>query len=193
MTVTLQQLQDDVMARLGEIPWGQSPLPASGVPSPADIVALKVESILPEAGMRIIRDAPPDMIGAGKLVEGDVSLRLMPCGLYAGEIVLPAGFLRLVSVRMSGWNRVAGRLILPGDADWECQWSEEPGIAGCPLRPRAYLVEEGDGMLLRILGCEDAGTSLWYLRILSVPAPPAFHFPRQLYPQLVATVVDKII
>lgn len=192
MFYTLQQLQGDVMARLGELGTPLSSLPASVVPGPAEVVARKIESILPEAGARILREAPHELLGGGVLIEVEMTTRLMPCGLYAGEAVISDDFLRLVSVMMSDWSRSAHILDLPGSPDWERQWSSEPGIAGCPCCPRAYLDRYGEGLLLRVVGSDDSAATLEWLRGWCLPKPPAFHFPLQLYQSLISEIIGSL-
>lgn len=136
--------------------------------------------------------APAEMLGGGETVDAEVLMRLMPCGLYAAEVDLPSRFLRLVSVGMAGWSRGVSRLLPPSSADWECQFSSEPGIAGCPSRPRAYIVAEGEGLRLRLLGSESADATLGWLRICTIPTPSSFHFPPLLYPRLVSTLATKL-
>ncbi len=192
MLYTLQQLQADVMARLGEFGINLPSLPASAVPCPAEVVARKIESILPEAGEKILREAPHELLGGGVQIEAELTTRRMPCGLYAGEIVISDDFLRLVSVKMSDWSKSAFTLVVPGSPDWECQWSSEPGIAGCPCSPRAYLDREGEGLLLRVVGSNDSAATLECLRGWCLPAPPAFHFPLQLYHSLINEIICSL-
>ncbi|MDE5997618.1 MAG: hypothetical protein K2G77_05335 [Muribaculaceae bacterium] len=192
MLYSLQQLQADVMARLGEICPPLFSLPAAVVPGPAEVVARKIESLLPEAGERILREAPHELLGGGVLMEAEVTMHRMPCGLYAGEVVISDDFQRLVSVKMSDWSRSALTLILPGTSDWARQWSPEPGIAGCPCCPRAYLDRQGEGLLLRVVGSDDSGATLEWLRGWCLPTPPAFHFPSQLYQSLINEIVASL-
>lgn len=186
MVFTIEKLKRDVMARLGEIP---QPLPslAVDVPGPADIVSLKVESMLPGKGSRLLREASLEMLGAGCQSDVEVTKRKMPCGLYAAEIRLPEGFLRLVSVKMRSWDSSVSKVILPGLAEWECQWSAEPGIAGCPSRPRAYL----DGKILRVVASNTEDDTLERFCCWNMPIPDSegsFEFPDLLYPELVGAL-----
>ena len=192
MNYSVDQLQTDVMARLGEISRPHSSLSDSDVPAPEDVVALKISSMLPEIGKRMLRDASAEMLGGGMPLEAEVKTRMMPCGLNSFEIRVPEDFLRLVSVKMSGWRCCVRRLIMPVDAAWEGQWSAEPGIAGCPERPRAYLVDEEEGLMLRLIGSEDPEAALLHLSTFCIPSAPDFHFPPGLYPELVAAIADKI-
>lgn len=192
MNYTVENLQRDVMTLLGEIASPTPSLYESDVPSPEDVVALKIGSVLPEVGKSILCGASAEKLGGGMLLDSKVMSRMMPCRLYAVELLLPEDFLRLVSVRISGWPRCVNGLILPGEAAWECQWSVESGIAGCPARPRAYLVAAEEGLKLRLLGSEDPDAALEHLGIFCVPSAPDFHFPPRLYPELVSAIADKI-
>ena len=198
MRCSLNRLQTDVMARLGERARPQAVAVTSGVPWPEDIVALKVSAFLAEEGSRIIREAPVGLLGCGVVgLMGCevVSRRKMPCGLYAAEVRMPDDFLRMVSVKMSGWLRGAVDVAFPGSAGWERQWSAESGIAGCPERPRAYLDADGSGLLLRLVGSESESDSLEWLSGWCVPEADndgEFDFPDGLYPELVAAVMARL-
>lgn len=177
MTYNIDTLIQDVSARVGEV---------------ADEVAHMIAEMLPAVGAFIIREASIERLSGGVPITSETTSRLMPCGLYAVEAALPEDFLRLVSVKIPGWLRPANSLILPGDAAWECQWSAEPGIAGSPERPRAYLDCGGAGSILRLIGSGDNDTALEYLRVLTIPVAPDFDFPEQLYPELVGMIAEKI-
>ena len=184
MQYTIRQVQLEVLTRFGEDSQASSP-----IPGPADIIALKVATLLPEVGGRILREVSVDMLGGGVEPEVEETTLKMPCGLYAIEVKLPGNYLRLVSVKVTGWARSAMRVILPGAPEWDCQWSEEAGIAGCPARPRAYL--EGD--VLRLVGTSEGSASLESLRVVTLPDGDSFDFPESLYPQLIVELYEKIV
>lgn len=192
MKYSFDKLKSDVMVRLGEI---ARPLPSgvsSAVPGPAEVVGAKVAVLLPEVGSRLIREASVEMLGGGILTEVEVAMVKMPCGLYAAEIHLPEGFLRLVSVRMSGWERSACGMIYPGMPEWGCQWSREEGIAGNPEKPQVYF----DGDVLRAVGSRVATESLAWFRCCKIPRlneDGEFEFPDGLYTDLVAKVVEQAV
>lgn len=188
MIFSIERLQTDVMVRLGEISRPHTSVSASGIPSAADVVAAKAAALLPDVGARLIAGASLSQLAGGVAMEAEVAFRLMPCRLHAAEIQLPEDFLALVSLRMSGWERSVGRIVLPDSADWYCQWSEEPGIAGCPERPRVYL----DDNVLRAVG-SGADAEVEWFRGWKIPSPGAdgkFHFPASLYPDLVAGIIN---
>ena len=192
MVYTIERLQKDVLARLGEISVTPPSLSVSGVPTSVDIVAAKIKSILPEEGARLIKGASADELGGGMEMDSIVvNQKLMPCGLYAIEMEIPEDTLRLVSLKMSGWERKVSRLILPAMPEWDCQWSSESGIAGNPQRPRAYL----EGKILRAIGTpESASLERFYgWRIPVADTDGNFDFPAGLYPDLLGAIASRIL
>lgn len=192
MRYTEEKLCVDVMARLGEITGPQSQASVSDIPGPADVIRLMVRSLLMEEGAKLIREATPELLGSGVPVPvGKIAMKLMPCGLYGAEVRLPGGVLRMVSARMEAWERSAVSLTLPEAGDWNRQWSANPGIAGCPEAPRAYLDSDGEGMLVRLIGSESEEDTLEWLGVWCVPEPDeegVFEFPEALYPPFVERI-----
>lgn len=201
MKYSIQKLRSDVMARLGEIARPQTSLTdrsaLSAVPWPEDIIGLKVASLLGEIGSELIREAPAEVLGGAPVKSGgEMTMRMMPCGLYGAEVRLPEGFLRLMSVKMAGWRRGVHTLVLPASEEWTRQWSEERGIAGCPERPQAYLDRDADGMLLRLLCSDSEEDSLECLSGWCVPLldeEGEFDFPEALYAELVGAIAAKLL
>lgn len=205
MKYSLDILTRDVMARLGEFPRPRPSLPGvsspDSIPWSQDIIALKVRSLLPEVGSRLILEAPSPPEG-GEAIESPASGgpgiwmgRCMPCGLYAAEIPLPDDFLRLESVKMGEWRHAVSQVIVAADSGWLRQWSPEVGIAGCPERPRAYLDRTASGPLLRLVGSHSVDDSLGWLRLWRVPIPDedgCFDFPATLWGQLTSAIVSLL-
>lgn len=195
MKYSVARFSADVMGRLGEIARPQDQSDASDVPWPEDIVALRVRSLLGEIGTRLITGAPHERLGDGVPLSGQASMRLMPCGLYAAEVPLPPGSLRLVSARMSGWIRNAVTSVLPGSPDWSRQWSAEPGIAGCPSAPRVYVDRDVTGLMLRLVGSVSEDDSPELVSVLTLPEPDGedkFDFPEILYQDLIREIAESM-
>lgn len=197
--LNIDRLLTDVLARLGET---ARPLPPSAdaggwadVAQPEDVIALKVRASLPEVGARLIREAPPELLGGGaSAAPPQATRRLMPCGLYAAEVRLPDDFLRLAGARMAGWRHGVGAATPPGDPQWGRQWSAEPAIAGCAERPRAYLDSDSGGLLLRLLGSGEEDADVDFIDLWSTPTLTEagdFLFPPGLYPELVAALAAE--
>lgn len=207
MKYSIETLTRDVMARLGEITRPQAsyadlPPGIHDIPSPQDVIALKVRSMLPEVGSRLILQAPigfrPPEGGepiSASPSEVRMAVRLMPCGLYAAEVALPEDFLRMGSVRMGEWRHAVSEAVGPADSGWARQWSAEAGIAGCPARPSAYLDRTAAGVVLRLMGSRAEEDALDFLTVWRIPVPDAdgdFRFPAILYPELVSSIAGSL-
>lgn len=195
MIYTIEKLQTDVMTRLGELARPLPSLSDTSIPSPPDVVALKTKSLLAEVGSRLIRKATVDMLGNGMPIEGVVTMRQMPCGLYAAEVTLPDDFLRLVSLKMSGWERGVRGVILPGTPDWSRQWSAEEGIAGSPAKPQVYSDVNGSVGILRAVGSRAMDEELeWFCgwRVPVVDGEGRFDFPAGLYGELLVGMCEGV-
>ena len=192
MRYAIERLRTDVMARLGEIARPQSQSSASSsavdVPWPEDIIGLKVSSLLPEVGSRLIRESPLPLPDCGASSPEIYRMRQMPCGLYAAEVRLPVTFIRLESAMLSGWSIDVRSAVMPSSPEWSRQWSAEAGIAGCPVRPMAYFDSDSGGPLLRLVGSEMEAAGLEWLNVWTVPEADSsggFDFPEVLYAELV--------
>lgn len=189
MKYDLSKLVGDVMGRMGEVRVAEGDFP---FPTVEEAVRLKVRTLLPLVGKRLICSSK-GVWGGDLLTSAPYSMTRMPCGLYAADIQLPEDFLRLLSVRMGEWRQGADRVILPGDADWTRQWSEEPGIAGCRDRPRVYLLHDGTRRL-RCIGSASEDDKLASLSILQIPNPDEdgkFIFPEEIYLDLVEGILTS--
>ena len=78
MRYTVERLCADVMERLGETARPPFAPEGSDVPSPEDIVAMKVRSHLSEAGGKLISDAPAELLEGGAVISSVPAMRLMP-------------------------------------------------------------------------------------------------------------------
>ena len=188
------------MARLGEMARPHARLQDDSdhteVPWPEDVVSIKAGALIADEGKRLIMESPSEELGHhGMDPCGDIVMRCMPCGLYGAEVRLPDGFLRMTSVKMSGWMHGIGALIPADSPEWHRQWSSEPGIAGCPAGPRAYTDRDGEGILLRLLGSENDEDHLVWLSGWSVPEigdDDGFDFPVGLYAELVGRIAARL-
>lgn len=186
MEYTLHQLCDDVLALMGET---RDEAADSDVLSVARILERKIAVSLPEIGARLIRDSPPELLGGAECLAGaDTAVGQMESGLYALSIKLPEDFLRLVEVRLSGWRRAVHDVSVPGTPLFNCRWSREPAIAGCPEMPRAYLSAAGTGWRLTAAACASVSPEVESLLVWRIPRADSagrFRFPSALYPVLV--------
>lgn len=189
MEYTVSQLCDDVLASLGEM---RDDVSDSDVLSMARILERKIAAMLPEAGARLMRESPHELLGGAETLAGaETSVRRMESGLYALDIMLPEDFLRLVEVRLSGWKRAVHDVSVPGTPLFSCQWSREPAIAGCPEKPRAYMSASGAGWRLTAAAVGSVSPEVESLLVWRIPRADSlgrFLFPSALYPGLVGVI-----
>ncbi len=191
MIYSLQKLQCDVLARLGETVQSPTSHPELGLPAADEIIAQKLRIGLPDVGKRLIEEASLAELGGSEAIETAISMRRMPCGLYAAEMTLPSDLVRICSVKMRSWAHGISGIFMPQDAGWYRQWSSEPGIAGCMERPQAYLIVE-NAIKIRALGSESPSDNLESLsgwKMPEVDEDGNFRFPSSLYPALVGSII----
>ncbi len=195
MTYTLQQLYEDVMARLGENSRSQPSPENPDILTPEEAIRAMTSALLPGVGASLIREASAWQLGGGVEQKPVAVMRKMPCGLYAADIAHPDSFLRLVSVKMSGWRRCVSRVVMPEDPGWSRQWSEESGIAGNPDNPMVYLTSGGDGSVIRLMSSRAADDAVEWLRGWSIPSVETdgtFDFPERLYSELTKNIASNL-
>ena len=191
MRYSIDQTAEDVMSALGETSGVSPSSGMAGIPTLRDILKRKISSFLPEAGKKLLVEASAEMLAGAEDYHAEVSARKVPAGLYAVDIPLPEDFVRLVSLRMRSWQRGVDKVFTSASDCFQRQYSAEPGIAGCPSRPQAYL---GNGILTAI-GSETASDTLEHLHLWRIPLPDSagnFHFPAPLYPDLLTRLLSLI-
>lgn len=113
-----------------------------------DADALGIETIIRskiEPGTRIVLTlAPAEQIDTAVPLHGSLSWRGEP-GIGMGLLRLPDDYLRLLSVKLSDWQRPA-RIISETDPEYAWQSSRYLGVKGNPDRPVAALVRYPEGL-----------------------------------------------
>ncbi len=72
-----------------------------------------------------------------------------------GFVILPLDFMRLLSFRMSDWERTVYDAISPDDPQYALQSSRWKGVCGCPERPVCAVVMRAEGKVLEFYSCAD--------------------------------------
>lgn len=113
------------------------------------------------------------LVDATKLIESNASLQMLSGysykdngslrmeannGMYVGKVPLPKDLLRLLSVRMSGWERPA-KIISELDDEYGWQ-SNRFGVRGNPQRPIAAVVQSNGDLQLELYTCKTATETL---------------------------------
>jgi len=198
MTYKLQQLQADVMALLGENARQRDALAGVDVPGAVGMLSVRIKGLLPVCGKILLQDAPQHLLGGGDSLTPRFSTCLMPCGLYAVDMELPADTVRIAEIRLKEWARGVGLVFTPDQDGWRRQWSREPGIAGSPANPLAYMSPSSAGVLVRAIGVAAppadtaSSPSLTAWRIPVADESGYFCFPAHLYPDLVNKIAFTI-
>ncbi|MDE6341284.1 MAG: hypothetical protein K2K93_03110 [Muribaculaceae bacterium] len=197
MTCTITMLVADVLALMGETA-ATSAEAAAIFPGadPREAVSRKVAALLPGAGSTLIADADVKDLADAPLLTLTASKRLMPSGAYAGVATLPAGFLRAVAVRMECWADDARHIFGAGCHLTPRLWNPEPGIAGTPTAPLAYILAGSEGLQIWGMASPSDSTESLLLRCWSIPTPDAegtFHFPGALYAALAARIASQMM
>lgn len=86
-----------------------------------------------------------------------------------GSIFLPDDFLRLVSFRMSDWERTVYEAISEHDARYALQSSRWGGIRGNPEKPVVAIVRGSGGKVLEFYSCRDATATIAEAHYLPIP------------------------
>lgn len=105
------------------------------------------------------------IVDAAKAVEQQAPLWLLDSGHNFGETLywnadgtgwtlLPDDYMRLVTFKMSDWERPVCSTITEGDADYALQRSRYAGIRGNPQRPVCALVMRAEGKVLEFYSCK---------------------------------------
>lgn len=126
------------------------------------------------------------------LVEAPVELLdghdFSECSLFWGDqcsgyVLLPDDFLRLVSFRMSDWERSVSGALTAGDADYSKCRSRYKGIRGTVQRPVVAVVRRPEGLALEFYSCSSdsayVATALYQPRVV-VDADGGLDIPERL-------------
>lgn len=107
-----------------------------------------------EEGARIVeRDAPAHLLDSGKPLSGSLTFD-KEIGKGRGRMKLPDDYMRLVTFKMSDWERAVTEPITETDPRYGLQSSKHAGIRGNPERPVVAVVHEPTGLVLEFWSCE---------------------------------------
>ena len=95
-------------------------------------------------------------------------------GIYWGEggkgfIILPDDFMRLISFRMSDWERTVHEAISESDPQYALQSSRFKGICGNPEKPVVAIVRRSEGKVLEFYSCKTDEASVSQATYLPIP------------------------
>lgn len=137
-------LVNKVKTKIDEISTSETPLQAITMADEKPIDTL-IESLLDESALEIQLKAPFHRLTITDATNS-VSPKADEVETTTGTIAVPDGFLRLVSFRMSDWQRSVTELAIHGDAISRRQSNKY--IRGGISRPVGVLSRNGSGMVI---------------------------------------------
>ncbi len=123
-----------------------------------------------ESAARIIEgNAPIWLLDSGKPLSGSITFR-EEIGKGRGRMQLPDDFLRLITFKMSDWERAVTEPIVESDPQYLHQSSRFAGLRGNPQKPVVAIVSEPTGLVLEFWSCTGGnGVTLQRGRYLPIP------------------------
>lgn len=119
-------------------------------------------------------EAPVYMLGPGHTFVDTIGWH-NKIGVGSGRVLLPTDFLRLITFKMSDWERAVTTPIGEDDEEYAMQHSKYGGVKGNPEDPVVAIVQYADGLCLEFFSCK-AGESVKvsrarYLKDPSISTP----------------------
>ena len=125
-----------------------------------------IVSKLADAVRLVEMEAPHFMLESGHDL-GDDDLFIGADG--KGFLILPRDFMRLVSFRMSDWERTVFEAITESDPEYALQSSRFKGICGNPEKPVVAVVRRSEGKVLEFYSCKSGNAILIQASYLPYP------------------------
>lgn len=113
-----------------------------------DIIRSKIE----QGARAVEQSAPVWLLDSGKPLAGSITFR-EEVGKGRGRMQLPDDFMRLVTFKMSDWERAVTEAIAESDPRYLQQSSRFAGLRGCPQKPVVAIVSEPTGLVLEFWSC----------------------------------------
>lgn len=115
-----------------------------------------IESKLVDAAKAVEMEAPVWMLDSGHSFADEVWWNTDG----TGWTLLPEDFMRLVTFKMSDWERPVCDTITETDAGYALQRSRYAGIRGNPQRPVCALVVRAEGRVMEFYSCNTTETTV---------------------------------
>lgn len=128
-----------------------------------------IKSKIEEAAIIIESRAPVYLLDSGKPLSGSLTFS-KEIGIGRGRLQLPDDFLRLITFKMSDWERAVTTPIFENDRAYKLQSSRFAGLRGNPQKPVVAIVSEPTGLVLEFWSCTGGSTvTLQRGRYLPIP------------------------
>lgn len=134
---------------------------SSALISEGDVDTLSLDEVIRSklltAAKLVEMEAPVRMLESGHLFTDDSGNNVFIEGTSGkGYIILPEDFMRLISFRMSDWDRTVYDPISETDPLYSLQSSKWKGVYGSPEKPVVAIVRRGEGKVLEFYSCKTA-------------------------------------
>ncbi len=167
MTYHVPDLIEEIKIAL-DLNVSSEPLLSEGDPDTLTLEEIIRSKIEPAA--RIVEtQAPHYLLDSGRAFGGTIGWR-GEVGKGSGVIHLPDDFMRLVTFKMSDWERAVIEAIDETDPRYELQSSRYSGIRGNIQKPVVAIVHQPIGLVLEFYSCIQ-GESVTLTRARYLPYP----------------------
>lgn len=130
-----------------------------------EIILSKIE----QAARVVESNAPVWLLDSGKPLSGSITFASQ-IGKGRGRMKLPDDFMRLITFKMSDWDRAVTVAIPETDPAYLLQSSRFAGLRGNPQKPVVAIVSEPTGLVLEFWSCI-GGESVTLQRGRYLPIP----------------------
>ena len=186
MIYNLEDIKEDVRVVLDENKVSDNMMNETDTLSVDDIIRSKVE----EAAKEVYLAAPTHLLEPGNNFADSIAWTEEE-GKGPGWTILPDDFLRLVSFKMSDWERPVYSAILPDDPLYLQQSSRFAGIRGNKQRPVCAIVMRPQGRVLEFYSC-NTGKGVSVDMAVYAPVPKIEHESIDIYERCYRSVVYKV-
>ena len=183
MQKRIEEIAADVACMLGE----SLVLECEPEESPFPGLASRIGLLARECLATLLLESPKSMLDGWKPLRGELT---HDAATGTATMALPEDFLRLGSVKYSGWKKSVDEITDTGDVEVAIARGLWPGIGVNEWRPLATIEPGEDGRVLRLYGCPEAGT-LEHGLYMPMPAlsGDTLEVPAALYGRLCREVV----
>ena len=163
MDVSLSTIRTDVRVILDKNMSGEALAELGDI----DTLSLDemIESKVVDAVRLVHSSAPYYRLDGLSDLSGDVVWDDLCCG----HIILPDDFMRLVSFKMSDWQRSVHEAIDVSDARYALQGSKYKGVRGTPEKPVVAAVPYLGGLALEFFSCRSEDATISAATYLPLP------------------------
>ena len=187
LKISVSQLASDVATILGE----NLALDCRPEESPFPDIEDRVRVLSPVVLSSLIVEVSHEKILDYKPLNGNIQVN----SEGVGTLLLPDDFLRLVSIKLSGWNRTVIEIFEAGEVRTLPLGSRWKGIKGSSQRPAVVIGINKDGKkCLFLYGCRDGDKieAAGYQPVPTISNTDILEIPVSLYPMLLKELVANL-